>query len=245
MKDVQKRLENERAHAAYLLSNKAGEIWGWETPAGRVRAARRLKYFIELGRLGPGKKVLEVGCGTGIFTRGLVATKAQITSIDIAPALVDYAKKHTSVKNVSFEVQDAMNTSYENESFDVVIGCSILHHLEPELALCEFFRLLKKGGRIVFSEPNMLNPQIALQKNIPAIKRWVGDSPDETAFFSWQVKRLFKKHGFSSVMVQPFDFLHPATPKPFIGVVKTMGELFEHVPLVKNIAGSLIMCAQK
>jgi hypothetical protein len=43
---------------------------------------------------------------------------------------------------------------------------------------------LKSGGTIYFTEPNMLNPQIAIQKNVSWVKRKLGDSPDETAFLS-------------------------------------------------------------
>ena len=39
----------------------------------------------------------------------------------------------------------------------------------------------------------MLNPQIAIQKNIPWVKRKLGDSPDETAFFRWPLRRLLEE----------------------------------------------------
>ena len=61
---------------------------------------------------------------------------------------------------------------------------------EIEEALRDIYRVLKPGGTIYFTEPNMLNPQIAMQKNIPWIKRKLGDSPDETAFFRWPLRRL-------------------------------------------------------
>ena len=76
----------------------------------------------------------------------------------------------------------------DNERFDAVVGSSVLHHLDVAQALRECFRVLKPEGVICFTEPNMLNPQIALQKNISFLKKRLGDSPDETTFFRWQIQ---------------------------------------------------------
>jgi SAM-dependent methyltransferase len=88
------------------------------------------------------------------------------------------------------------------------VGSSILHHLRPAVALEEVFRVLRPDGFIAFAEPNMLNPQIAIQKNIPVIKRWLGDSPEERAFFRWQATKLLENAGFDRIAVTPYDFLH-------------------------------------
>ncbi|HQV00102.1 MAG TPA: class I SAM-dependent methyltransferase, partial [Bacteroidia bacterium] len=128
---------------------------------------------------------------------------------------------------------------------DVVFGSSVLHHLEFEASLNEIYRVLKPGGRMVFAEPNMLNPQIFIQKNVPFIKTWLGDSPDETAIVRWQFANLLKTHGFKNVEIFPYDFLHPIVPKPLINVVNGIGKFIEKVPVLKEIAGSVIIYAEK
>lgn len=243
--DKEQRLENERIHAQYLLTHGAPEVWGWGTPAGQKRVARRFDFFKTHAPLIPGKKVLEIGCGTGVFSTLLAQTGAITTAIDISPELIEQAKKTIPHKNISFEVQDAMATTFQDQSFDSVIGCSVLHHLDAPVALKEFYRLLKPGGTLVFSEPNMLNPQIALQKNIPYLKKLAGDSPDETAFFTWQIKKMLKKTGFKHFEVVPFDFLHPAVPKKLIPLVDALGKTIEKIPVINQIAGSLLIVAYK
>ena len=107
---------------------------------------------------------------------------------------------------------DAHALDVPDGSLDAVVGCSILHHLEWGRALKDYFRALKPGGAIRFSEPNLLNPQIFLQKTIPVLKRWAGDSPDEYAFSRFAIARVLHRVGFSRVNVMAFEFLHPAIP---------------------------------
>ena len=113
------------------------------------------------------------------------------------------------------------------------------------MALREIYRVLKPGGTISFTEPNMLNPQIAIQKNVPWVKRKLGDSPDETAFFRWPLRRLLKQVGYREVRIDPFDFLHPKTPVPLIDRLNSLGRLLENVPVISEFAGSLYIRAVK
>ena len=193
----------------------------------------------------PGMTALELGCGTGYFTRELARSGAGIVAIDLSPELLEIAKANCSAPNVRFEIQNAYELSYPDVIFDSVVGSSVLHHLEIEDALREIYRVLKPGGAIYFTEPNMLNPQIAIQKNVHWIKRKLGDSPDETAFFRWSLQRLLEKTGYRDVRIDPFDFLHPKTPIALIDRVNAFGRFLERVPVISEIAGSLYIRAIK
>ena len=237
------RLDNEIAHGRFLAAHSAGEVWNWESPAGRLRWERRVQM---LGvHLRPGMTILEVGCGTGSFTRELARSGAEIVAIDVSPELLEIARANYSAPNVRYEIQNAYALMYSDATFDSVVGSSILHHLEIEEALREIYRVLKPRGTILLAEPNMLNPQIAIQKNIPWIKRKLGDSPDETAFFRWPLRRLLEQTGYRDVRIDPFDFLHPRTPVPLIGRVNTLGRFLEKVPVISELAGSLFIRAVK
>jgi ubiquinone/menaquinone biosynthesis C-methylase UbiE len=237
------RLQNEIEHGKYLVAHGAGEIWNWETPVGRVRWARRVKMLSS--HLHPGDNVLELGCGTGYFSRELARTGAQITAIDISPELLKVAQEECSSENVRFEIQNAYATTFPDETFDSVVGSAVLHHLELEAALREIERVLKPGGSIYFTEPNMMNPQIVVQKNVPAIKQRLGESPDETAFFRGPLKRWLERTGFRAVQIEPFDFLHPKVPPQWIKPVQNVGHFLEKVPLLREVAGSLYIRALK
>jgi len=240
---MDKRLEHEIEHGKKISEN-AESVWNWASPAGQVRADRRAKYFVDVAKIKKSDKVLEIGCGTGLFTGKVFdLTGADITATDLSEDLLKLAKAKNP--NATFIVDDAMKMSFKDETFDVVFGSSVLHHLDMDIALKEILRVLKKGGRMVFAEPNMINPQILVQKNVPYIKEKLGDSPDETAIIRWKFKKMMQEQGFNAVEIFPYDFLHPYTPKPLIGVVNAVGKMVEKIPLFKEIAGSVIIYGQK
>ncbi|MFH0703166.1 MAG: class I SAM-dependent methyltransferase [bacterium] len=238
-----KRIENEIIHGK-LIADKGEQIWNWSSPAGKIRWKRRVDMFIKfLGN--DNRKILEIGCGTGLFTEEIAKTNNKLTSIDISSELIELAKQRVCSVNVIFMLENAYNTNFIEDSFDFIIGSSVLHHLDIDLALKEFYRLLKPGGKIMFTEPNMLNPQISLQKNINFIKKITGDSPDETAFFKKDIKKKFVLYGFKNIYVEPFDFLHPAIPAFLIPFMKKITVSLEKIPVIREIAGSLVIQAAK
>lgn len=240
---IDERIRNEIRHGEYIKEH-GEEIWNWLSPAGKLRWARRCRLFTEF--LGNQKSlVLEIGCGTGLFTKELARTDNTIVAIDISDALIMKAKERVSATNVHFVVGNAYETEFKSESFDFVVGSSSLHHLEVDSALKEFSRILKSGGRMMFTEPNMMNPQVALIKNVPFIKRRAGDSPDETAFFRWQIANQFRRYGFVDVSVEPFDFMHPQTPAWLLNLTEQLTMILEKVPIVREITGSLIIQCRK
>jgi len=240
---VQDRIAKEIQHGRFLAEQGAGEIWNWETQAGKLRWTRRVKMLST--HLRAGMRVLELGCGTGYFTRELARSEAEIVAVDLSPELLEIAKTHSSTPNVHYEIQNACALKCADAVFDSVVGSSVLHHLDLKKALPEIYRVLKQHGSIYLTEPNMLNPQIAIQKNVPWVKRKLGDSPDETAFFRWPLRRLLEQTGFHDVRIDPFDFLHPKTPGFLVTLVSCLGTFLERAPLISEFAGSLYIRAVK
>lgn len=236
------RIEREIRHGKEIVDS-AEFYWGWGSPAGQERLKRRVGYLTEFGGLRKGVVALELGCGKGLYTRELEKSGATIAPIDISWDLLRAAKTSGSVSG--YHVGDAHRMPFRDETFDTIVGVSVLHHMELEPVLRECRRVLRPGGRFVFSEPNMLNPQILIQKNIPFVKRLLGDSPDETAFFKSGIRRSLEAAEYRIVKIIPFDFLHPWVPRPLIGMVDAIGRVVEGIPVLRNIAGSLLIVAER
>lgn len=237
------RITHEIDHGKFLAEHGAGKIWNWESPAGRIRWKRRSGLLIS--HIKPEMKVLEIGCGTGYLTKKLAETGANIYAIDVSFDLLKIARSNTKSRHVKFFIANACKVCFGNNYFDSVVGSSVLHHLDVDLAFPEFYRVLKPGGSIYFTEPNMLNPHIFLEKNIPYFKKILGDSPDETAFYRWDLQKKIELKNFNAVKIEPFDFLHPWIPKVFIAFFQPVCFFLEKIPFVSEIAGSLFINAKK
>ncbi|HNE89206.1 MAG TPA: class I SAM-dependent methyltransferase, partial [Actinomycetota bacterium] len=115
----------------------------------------------------PYGSALELGCGTGFFLLNLklggVLDEGHVT--DLSPGMVEVAKRNGAHLGFDLEgrVADAETLPYPDESFDLVIGHAVLHHIpDLEQAMREVLRVLKPGGRFVFAgEPTAKGDFIA------------------------------------------------------------------------------------
>jgi SAM-dependent methyltransferase len=215
-------------------------------PAGRVRAERRAKLIAECAGLGPGVRVLEIGCGTGMFTEMWARTGAQIVGVDISEALLEKARsRNLPTTQVQFLAKCFEECDVEGP-FDAVIGSSVLHHLDIEAAVEKIYCLLKPGGRLSFAEPNMLNPQVFIERKLAFIRPlfWYV-SPDETAYVRWPLQTLLARAGFQDINIKPFDWLHPAVPSSLIDSVYRVGRWLEQVRWLREFAGSLLIFGRR
>src|SRR6201995_4593110 len=109
----------------------------------------------ELPKL-PYDRALELGCGSGFFLLNLiqagVARRGSVT--DLSPGMVKVATRNG--ENLGLEIDgrvaDAEGIPYDDDTFDLVVGHAVLHHIpDVELSLREVVRVLKPGGRVVFA----------------------------------------------------------------------------------------------
>ncbi|MGC9326530.1 MAG: class I SAM-dependent methyltransferase [Candidatus Hinthialibacter sp.] len=244
----EKRVLREQEHFD-KLAKETGEIWwGSATPAGRLRKKRRAQLILRAAAAFKDPLILELGCGTGALTRYLLEMNPNLNLIglDVSPLCVQEAiQRFQQYPQADFQVANAYELPIRSNAAHIVAAASVLHHLDVDRALRECFRVLKPGGRIWFSEPNMMNPQVAVEKNIHFIGRRLDNSDDETAFFRWRLAKQLQRAGFEQVHITPYDFLHPAVPERWIPCAQAIERFLEAAPLLREISGSLIIQAAK
>jgi ubiquinone/menaquinone biosynthesis C-methylase UbiE len=102
------------------------------------------------------KQVLDLGCGSGIFTNRLKTYGANIVGSDLSKTLIEIAKK--DFPKIPFYVGDAQKTTFKKDSFDIVCSSLMIHYIKDLNKLFkEVSRILKKDGKFVFSFHHPLN----------------------------------------------------------------------------------------
>jgi ubiquinone/menaquinone biosynthesis C-methylase UbiE len=141
-----------------------------QVTAGFTQAADRYDetgtgFFAEMGarlvdqaEVGPGMRVLDVGCGKGavsIPAAHCVGPDGLVTGIDLAAPMLEQARARASqaaLDQARFEHADAGNPPYPSQSFDVVLAGYVIQFLSrPDLAVRRWLALLKPGGTLGFS----------------------------------------------------------------------------------------------
>lgn len=128
----------------------------------RDRFMRVLESSPVPGESLPYGRVLELGAGTGFFSLNLklAGLVEDVHVSDLSPGMVEAAK--TNAARLGFTIQgqvaDAESLPYEDDSFDLVVGHAVIHHIpDVEVALREVLRVLRPGGRFVIAgEPTTI-----------------------------------------------------------------------------------------
>jgi ubiquinone/menaquinone biosynthesis C-methylase UbiE len=121
------------------------------------------------GKDWPYRRSLEIGAGTGFFTLNLklAGILDEGTVTDISPGMVSVAKRNAEGLGFLLDGQaaDAEELPYDDNTFDLVIGHAVIHHIpDVDKAFREMFRVLKPGGRVVIcGEPTRHGDVVARQ----------------------------------------------------------------------------------
>jgi ubiquinone/menaquinone biosynthesis C-methylase UbiE len=141
----------------------------WGISFGEIGHAQVLGKMAKLlgPRPGPYARALEIGAGTGYFSLNLLQTGVvgEATCTDISPGMLATLERNAAALGLDVETTacDAAELPFADESFDLVLGHAVLHHL-PDLdrAFAEFARVLRPGGTLFFAgEPSRTGDRIA------------------------------------------------------------------------------------
>jgi ubiquinone/menaquinone biosynthesis C-methylase UbiE len=94
--------------------------------------------------------VLDIGCGTGEFSRLLAARTDHVTALDLSPEMLRLAQERSSAQpNITYQQGDVLACDFPADSFDCIASIATLHHLSLDAALEKIARWLKPGGTLL------------------------------------------------------------------------------------------------
>lgn len=155
-KETEARLEREAQFHDVAFANDVRRVTDKYYQATRASSDRYRELVLAHSK---GANVLEYGCGTGSLALEIIKGNGHVTGIDISPGAIDMAKNAVSASGMGvaaraqFRVMNAEALEFADQSFDVVCGSGILHHLDLKKAYEEIRRVLRPGGLAVFFEP--------------------------------------------------------------------------------------------
>ena len=173
------RLQREAQFHDRIFADEAGA-----RGAGKfysvATAAKRHFHALTDGNC-KGERVLEYGCGKGKHAFALARCDADVVGIDISAEGIRQAAAQSRAEGLEdrldFAVMDAEALQFPDDSFDLVCGSGILHHLRLESACHELARVLKPEGRAIFYEPLGHNPFINLYRKLTPGMRTEDEQP--------------------------------------------------------------------
>src|SRR5437763_7050220 len=118
-----------------------------------------------LGRLAPGERVLDLGCGAGtdsLVAAQMVGEQGRVTGIDMTPQMLAKARSAATdlaEANVEFVEGEAERLPFADKSFDVVISNGVIDLIpEKDAVFSELHRVLAPGGRMQIADVTIQNP---------------------------------------------------------------------------------------
>ena len=158
-----------------------GRLWGaLPTDWAAVEEAQKPTYETAIERLGisDGQRVLDLGCGSGVFLQAAADRGAQVAGIDAAEGLLAIARRR--VPGADLRAGDMQDLPFGDDSFDVVTGFSSLFFADDMTrALSEARRVTKPGGTVlvqVFGRPERCSLE-AMKRAIMPLLGMEGDEP--------------------------------------------------------------------
>ena len=145
-----------------------------------IQGKSREHYKRLLAKHAPaGARVLEYGCGRGSSALFLAEKAAIVSAIDISETGLELAMQEARSGGVSieFRLMNAEKLEFSEDTFDLVCGSAILHHLDLDRAFEEVSRVLKPGGAAIFIEPLGHNPLINLYRRLTPRMRTEDEHP--------------------------------------------------------------------
>lgn len=251
-------LENEiEMYDGAEVSDDTGEIELWDKVIfPNIIRKREMNIIFDVIASAKPRTILDLGCGGGWLSKILSARGYHTIGIDISASLIKTATK-AAPKSVGFLIGDCMNLPFNNNTFDLIIGMGVLHHLDIDRTLVECHRVLNKNGSVLIMEPNALNPLMAIGRRLVSMDVC---TEDEKPFVPSTFKNGVVKSGFKIKSIEylfPYSFsaaylsgkIESRTYQKFIRmmlpVIEGSEKVIENIPLIGKMSSTIVAVIQK
>jgi len=194
------------------------EAW-YETPLGKASDRFERELVLSMAGVKEGDRVLDAGCGTGIYSLELAKRGAFVAGLDASSGMLELAraKAGRAGLNIDFVKADALHIPFPDGHFDLVLSvCMLCFVKEREAAILEMKRVLRPGGRIVIALLNSRSPWAFLRRAKGLFRKSVYNNAE---FLSPRaVESELRKAGFKGIETRTCLFFLPIDSKIYLGL---------------------------
>jgi ubiquinone/menaquinone biosynthesis C-methylase UbiE len=157
----------------------------FETPIGRLIRQYEGELILEMLKPGRGERILDVGCGTGIFTQDVIAAGSHVVGLDFSLPMLQRAGRKFEGYPFNMIQGNMRDLPFGDNRFDKVASITAIEFIEDgRSAVSELFRVTKSGGTIVVASLNNLSPwatrrKVEARKGHPIFKHAFFRSPED------------------------------------------------------------------
>jgi SAM-dependent methyltransferase len=203
-------------------------------PADSSYVRRQVDRLVAFAGLAAGERVLDVGCGMGRYTFALADRGLAVEGLDLSAALLERLREFDAGRyRIPLHCADVLDPPEELQGrFDAAVGFFTLHHLHDLSGCLRAMRsLVRPGGRVVFLEPNPLNPLYYIQMLVVPGMSWSGDRGILT-MREGNVFHAMETAGLANPAVERFGFFPPFVVNRGFG--PRLEDALERVPLWRS-----------
>jgi SAM-dependent methyltransferase len=202
----------------------------------------RAQSFRHIMHLLPKHRILELGCGDGVFTRQLVNTTKHECLITAVTFDLKASRPASFPEDVEFVALTAIPGQLNDRKFDFIVAHDMLDRRSAVWLLHSIYNLLEPGGRVLFYESNPWNVILKLRR---AIAHLVGQNDPRLLLSRTESYELLSDAGFIRNFAVFNDFIYAPLTRRLAWILRNVSVVLENTPGVRTLAGSIILHAQK
>jgi SAM-dependent methyltransferase len=215
--------------------------------------ARLLDLFKRWVGPRPDERCIDLGCGTGAFTKRLRTFNLRLTGMDISPASVERANE--TAAGEKYIVGDIGATALPAGSYDIIVYSGVLHHFNTREArkkvLAEGHRVLAPGGRLFAYDPNAHSPSMWLYRDPRSpLFSSKGKTENEVLLRRSELEAEMRGAGFDRVEIHgvsgiTFRFVDSAMARLVLPLYNLYEQVVRYSPLENRLGTFLVSVAVK
>ncbi len=218
------------------------QYWKKRDPISSDRLHWRAQTFRHVVHLLPNQTILELGCGQGFFTKQLFQVTRGENPITAVTFNTNNFRVDDLPSSIEFLDTSSIPGTLEGRRFDFIIAMDLLDKRNSGWVLQNVYELLNPGGQVLFYESNPWNLVLKFRQ---FFSQFFGSDDPRKLLNRSELYELISEVGFIRVFAVFNDFVYAPLTRQLVWWLRNLSILLENAPVIKTLAGSILLHAQK